>query len=69
MIDIKKAKEAAEKAWEPTYAVWAEERRVAKEKRKLQRKCFWTWPWGHVPTVTSGWYGERHCAVCDKWLR
>ena len=69
MIDIKKEKEEARKAWEPINAEWDEIDRKQREKRKLQRKCFWTYPWGHVAGIKKDAWSGNHCAVCDKWLR
>jgi hypothetical protein len=40
-----------------------EQQRPHREQRALVRRCFWTWPWGHVWAPTTNKY-VRECAVC-----
>lgn len=36
-----------------------------KEKKKLHRMCFWTWPWGHC--WKTRWPQRGHeCIICGK---
>jgi len=42
-----------------------EERRPGVKQRQLERRCFWTWPWGHVPVWV---HDDIRCAVCRKDL-
>ena len=37
-------------------------------KRKIERKCFWTWPWGHVWKKGGCYPGgeDDYCSVCGK---
>jgi len=32
------------------------------EKRKIEKTCFWTWPWGHVWSKRPG---VHNCLVCN----
>lgn len=34
------------------------------EKRKIEKTCFWTWPWGHVWQHTHLYCVK--CLVCGK---
>ena len=35
-----------------------------KQIRRLQRKCFWTWPWGHEYVTKDG---ATRCVGCRKY--
>lgn len=37
-------------------------------RRKMERKCFWTWPWGHTWRKGKCYPGgiDDHCFICKK---
>ena len=39
--------------------------RAYREQRRRERKCFWTWPFGHVEEVHWDSFSSS-CAVCGK---
>lgn len=41
-----------------------EDERLDKERRARERRCFWTWRWGHVYRKLDN--GARVCDACFK---
>lgn len=42
-------------------------KKAAKEREKRERKCFWTWPWGHIWVYDHGRALWTHkCTICSK---
>lgn len=38
--------------------------------KRLIRKCFWSWPWGHCSNHTELDNGQYYCCNCPKhWGR
>lgn len=44
------------------------ERSERRERRRMTRRCFWTWPWGHVyiQGVSVVGYGYHTCGCCGR---
>lgn len=38
----------------------------SKLRKQMERRCFWTWPLGHIWIVESEGFSE--CANCKKWI-
>jgi hypothetical protein len=39
-----------------------------RERIRRERRCFWTWPFGHVYTRRDNPGEPSRCAVCGKWV-